>query len=207
MPESLFFNLSQEKQQRIIGAGISEFAAYGYTNSSTNRIVTLSGISKGSLFQYFTNKEELYFFILDTVTSEFLDDLGKKTSGLSKELFERVIAYSALEFSWYIQNPKKAKLILGAFTKSDGEIYQKTIARYGGKESDIFYSLTADIDLHGFRPDRQKTTDILRWVLKGFNESFLEKAQMEDVSIEEIQKEYTKSLTEYLELLQTGLLQ
>lgn len=39
MPTPLFLGLDTEKQQNIFMAGVSEFAEYGYENSSTNRIV------------------------------------------------------------------------------------------------------------------------------------------------------------------------
>ncbi|MCC0708554.1 TetR/AcrR family transcriptional regulator [Clostridioides sp. ES-S-0190-01] len=206
MPTKLFFELNEDKQRNIISVGISEFATYGYTNSSTNRIVKSSGISKGSLFKYFSTKEELYFFILDTVTADFIESLEKKTIAISPELFQRIIEYSALEFSWYIQNPEKAKLLIGAFTRSDTEIYQKTIERYSIKEFDVYDNLVKDIDLSNFRWHKQKTIDILKWFLKGFNDSFLVSTQIDNYSFEHIQNEYVKSLTEYLEILKMGLL-
>ena len=206
MPTKLFFDLNEDKQKRIIGVGISEFAAYGYTNSSTNRIVKSSGISKGSLFKYFLNKEDLYFFILDTVTTDLAADLQKKTGDLSTELFQRVIGYSALEFSWYIQNPEKAKLVIAAFTKSDAKMYRKTMERYDMKGLDIYDSLVKDIDLSHFRWDKQRTIDILKWFLKGFNEDFLDRVQIGEDSLAQMQNEYVKSLTESMEILKTGLL-
>ena len=206
MPTRLFLELSPEKQARILDTGISEFSAYGYENSSTNRIVKKSGISKGSLFKYFPTKEDLYFFILDTVISELIETLEKKAVNLSTELFQRVIEYSALEFSWYINHPEKSRLVMGAFLKRDTEIYQKTIDRYGVMETDIFYKLLKDIDFSNFRRDRQKTIDILKWFLKGFNEEFSAQIQTDECSLEALQHEYVQSLTEYMEILKNGLI-
>lgn len=206
MPTKLFFELSTDKKIRIMNVGISEFSYYGYENSSTNRIVKASGISKGSLFKYFPTKEDLYFFILDTVTTELTGTLEKEASALSTDLFQRVIEYSALEFSWYINNPEKAKLVIGAFTKRDTDIYQKTIERYGVIESDIYYKLLENIDLSNFRWDRQKTIDILKWVLKGFNEDFLQNIHKDNLSFESLHHEYVQNLTEHMEILKKGLL-
>ena len=52
-----FLNLQAEKQNRIIQVAIKEFAQNAYVSASTNRIVKECGISKGSLFKYFTDKE------------------------------------------------------------------------------------------------------------------------------------------------------
>lgn len=206
MPTKLFFELSTDKQRRIIDVGVSEFSHYGYENSSTNRIVKKSGISKGSLFKYFPTKEDFYFFILDTVTIELTEALEKKATSLSTELFQRVIEYSALEFSWYINNPEKSKLVIQAFSKRDTDIYRKTIERYGIMESDIYYKLLENVDLSNFRWDRQKTIDILKWFLKGFNEDFLAHVQDDNSSFEYLHHKYVQSLTEHMEILKNGLL-
>ena len=99
MPNKLFFELDKQKQDRIISAAITEFATHGYENSSTNRIVKECAISKGSLFKYFENKEDLYFFLIDTVMAEMARDMSNKISSLSKDLYERVIEYSTAEIS------------------------------------------------------------------------------------------------------------
>lgn len=207
MPTDLFYQLDNDKKIKIINVGISEFAKHGYINSSTNRIVKSSGISKGSLFQYFQSKEELYFYILDCITAELTSSLEEKTGSLPKDLFKRVIKYSELEFSWYIQNPDKCKLITKAFIKSDTEIYQKVETRYNLMGQDIYYKLLEDIDTKQFKWDKQKTIDILKWFLKGFNEDFINKAKVQNnIEIANTRNEYVKSLTEYVEVLKEGLM-
>jgi len=82
MPTNQFLNLEVEKQHRIIRAAITEFAQNTYVNASTNRIVKECSISKGSLFKYFIDKEDLYFFILDTVMGEMLRDMESEVTGV-----------------------------------------------------------------------------------------------------------------------------
>ena len=96
MPTAQFLELNDEKKQTIITAGLSEFADYGFENSSTNRIVKRAGISKGSLFKYFPTKEDFYFYILDKITAELISGLKKKANILPTELCQRIIAYSFL---------------------------------------------------------------------------------------------------------------
>lgn len=59
-----FFSLEPDKRERIINAALNEFARNGYGKASTNEIIKEAGISKGSLFNYFNNKKELYLFLL-----------------------------------------------------------------------------------------------------------------------------------------------
>ena len=139
MPSNQFLNLEAEKQNRIIQAAIKEFAHNTYVNASTNRIVKACGISKGSLFKYFTDKEDLYFFLLDTVMWEMLRDIESDVENLSTELFQRIIDYSALEISWYIKNPNKGHLVISATLESDEKIRNKLIERYGIRRKSIYY--------------------------------------------------------------------
>ena len=206
MPTAQFLELNDEKKQTIITAGLSEFADYGFENSSTNRIVKRAGISKGSLFKYFPTKEDFYFYILDKITAELISDLKEEVNSLPTELCQRIIEYSVLEFSWYIQYPEKSKMIIKAFAKSGTEIYKKTLSKYGAKEQDLYYWFMKDVDTTQFRWDRQKTFEIIKWFLKGFNEDFLSQIQIQSNSdFETIRQEYTASLSEHLEMLKTGL--
>lgn len=206
MPTPLFFGLDIEKRQNIFTAGVSEFAESGYENSSTNRIVKKAGISKGSLFKYFPTKEDFYFYVLDEITAELIFSLEEKINTLSPDLFQRIIEYSVLEFSWYILYPEKSKMIVRAFTKSDTDIYRKTILKYGSREQDIYYWFLQDIDTAQFRWDRQKTVDMIKWFLRGFNDDFLTRIQKQAYSdFEMIEKEYVKDLSEYIEILKAGI--
>lgn len=206
MPTSLFLGLNADKQLNILVAGTSEFANYGYENSSTNRIVKKAGISKGSLFKYFPTKEDFYFYVLDKTTSELISSMEEKINTLSSDLFQRVIEYSALEFSWYIRYPEKCQMIVKAFTNSNTDIYRKTVLKYGNREQDIYYWFMQDIDTTQFRWDTKKTVDMLKWFLKGFNDDFLMQIHKEqDIEFEKIEQEYIRNLREYMEILKVGI--
>lgn len=207
MPTNMFLELNEEKRTKIIEVCIIEFAKYGYENSSTNRIVQNANISKGSLFKYFKNKDELYFYILDHVIQELMTSLSHEIAKLPQELFERIIKYSELEFSWYVKYPDKCKLITTAFTTSHTETYQKVEAQYGLKGQSIYYELLKDIDLSLLSCEKEKALDILKWFLTGFNKEFLSNIQIQDnTSIDHIKQKYVKSLTDCLEILKYGLI-
>ena len=206
MPTPLFLGLDTEKQQNIFMAGVSEFAEYGYENSSTNRIVKKASISKGSLFKYFPTKEDFYFYVLDEITAELNSSLEEKINTLSADLFQRIVEYSVLEFSWYILYPEKSKMIVKAFTKNDTDIYKKTVLKYGNRGQEIYYWFLQDIDTTQFRWGRHKTLDVVKWFLKGFNDDFLTKIQKQAYAdFKMIEKEYVKDLSEYIEILKAGI--
>lgn len=60
-----FFDLNSEKQDRMINASLHFFAKNSYKHASTDDIIKEAGISKGLLFHYFGNKQNLYTFLLE----------------------------------------------------------------------------------------------------------------------------------------------
>lgn len=65
MPKETFFNLPEEKREHITNIAIDEFATHNYAEVSISRIVARSGIAKGSFYQYFEDKEDLFSYLLD----------------------------------------------------------------------------------------------------------------------------------------------
>lgn len=205
MPMKLFTELDSEKQERILDAALKEFAEYGYENGSTNRIVKNCGISKGSLFKYFENKEDLYFYLIDTVSAEMAEETRVDIGKLSKDLYERVIEYSVTEISWYVTNPVKGRFMIGIASETGSDIGRKIIERYGEKSTDIYETLLKGVDMSGLHSRRKEITDILRWVLMGFNNSFLMSIAGSSDDIETLKKSYLKQLKTHLKVLKSGL--
>jgi AcrR family transcriptional regulator len=55
-----FRQLPPDKRERVLDAALAEFADQGYQAASLNRLVAQAGIAKGSLYQYFPNKEGIF---------------------------------------------------------------------------------------------------------------------------------------------------
>lgn len=71
MPTNTFYNLSKEKQNKIIEASMNEFSKHSYDNVSINEIIDNAGISRGSFYMYFKDKEDLYYSLLDVHKNMF----------------------------------------------------------------------------------------------------------------------------------------
>lgn len=75
MPTQTFWNLPEHKRQAILEIAIEEFADHDYNEASISRIVARAGIAKGSIYQYFTDKQELFLYLLDLSNQQRLDYL------------------------------------------------------------------------------------------------------------------------------------
>lgn len=68
-PKNTFVNLPEDKRSHIVSVMIREFALNGYRKASLNAIAKDAGVSKGSLYQYFRSKEEIFLYVFDQFTS------------------------------------------------------------------------------------------------------------------------------------------
>lgn len=66
MPKETFFNLPKNKQDAINEASIKEFSRVSFNEVSINQIIHNAGISRGSFYMYFEDKEDLYQHLLKT---------------------------------------------------------------------------------------------------------------------------------------------
>lgn len=70
MPKPTFFNLPAEKREQVFRAAVAEFAAQPYAAAAVNRIVARAGIAKGSFYQYFYGKKDLFLYCLQRIGEE-----------------------------------------------------------------------------------------------------------------------------------------
>src|SRR5690349_10414288 len=75
MPLERFYRLPDEKRAQILRVATAEFAEKGFEASSLNAILAAAGLSKGSYYYYFVDKEDLYAEAVETSLSRLEKDL------------------------------------------------------------------------------------------------------------------------------------
>lgn len=78
---------SRATVERILDAGARVLVAYGYDGASTNRIARAAGVSPGSLYQYFSDK--------DGITAAVVDRLAEDISANISTVFRAMAGRSA----------------------------------------------------------------------------------------------------------------
>lgn len=64
MPTTTFFNLPPPKRERLFRAAVAEFARKSFDEVSISRVIRAAEIPRGSFYQYFTDKTDLFRYIL-----------------------------------------------------------------------------------------------------------------------------------------------
>ena len=63
--------ISADKKNLLMDSAIKEFAERGFENASYNKIIERSGLSKGTVYYYFANKESLLKMVLNEIIEQF----------------------------------------------------------------------------------------------------------------------------------------
>lgn len=75
MPTNTFFNLPAEKKHKILKAANKEFARVPLEQASIKNIVEDAEIARGSFYQYFENKQDLFKYIMTSKTGDMEKNL------------------------------------------------------------------------------------------------------------------------------------
>jgi TetR/AcrR family fatty acid metabolism transcriptional regulator len=99
------------KRQLIIDAAIEVFSRNGFQNSTISQIARKANVAEGTIYQYFKNKEDLFFSIPIDKTKEFYNELELHLEGIHGA--ENKIR----KFVWYYlyhlqENPEYARALM-----------------------------------------------------------------------------------------------
>ena len=109
MPTDTFFRLPEEKRARILEGAWSEFTAVPYAEASINRIVQTSRIPRGSFYQYFEDKNDLFHDTLERSGGDLFSmplallDAMVAPSGCITPAFSRAFALLSLNVNMDVQ--------------------------------------------------------------------------------------------------------
>lgn len=84
MPKEIFYRLPDEKRERIMAAAEREFLENSFEAASINRIIKEAAIPRGSFYQYFEDKKDIFLYIVSTHKNEafgFVESFIKDSDG------------------------------------------------------------------------------------------------------------------------------
>ncbi|MDW7667329.1 MAG: TetR/AcrR family transcriptional regulator [Bacillota bacterium] len=96
MPKKTFHNLTQEKRKRIVNGAKEAFSEKHYNEVTIDTIVNNARISKGSFYQYFNDKDDLFKYMFHDIgiekNNELIDEINKSSDLSFSDMMLKVIA-------------------------------------------------------------------------------------------------------------------
>lgn len=86
-----FLHLPEEKRHRFLDAAWEEFTAVSFGEASINQIIRRAGIPRGSFYQYFTDKEDLFSYLMELIGSHFSRELRDLVVQADGDLFHTLL--------------------------------------------------------------------------------------------------------------------
>jgi AcrR family transcriptional regulator len=117
MPKPTFFNLPAGKRNSFVKIAMQEFADREYHSASVSKIVEHAGIAKGSVYQYFRDKQDLFLYLLDAAQGELIAFIQRSAPPQKKEDFFAALRRqmsATVEASH--KYPVHAKLVMRAYS-------------------------------------------------------------------------------------------
>ncbi len=170
----------EAKRQLLIHAAIEMFAQKGFHETKMQDIADFAGVGKGTLYEYFETKEELFLAVYDSWIDEYEADMLRQ----SERLLDPVSKASALidtTVEFYEKHADHAAILLEFWAhaiRSQNPHFlnriremKSRLAELGGKVAKelIKLKLFVDVDVESFTRLELAMSDgvFLQWILDG----------------------------------------
>ncbi len=154
--------LKKEIRDRILAAAVEEFKEQGYADASIRNIANNAEISLGNVYRYYTNKEALYFAVINPFmenVKQFVDNDFAFAEKTMKQISEILISF--------IMQYNDELLII----RKGNTVHYDTFVNYiidviSGKIKEMMQSVFPEID------DKIENPDFYTAIANGFLTSF-----------------------------------
>jgi AcrR family transcriptional regulator len=156
MPTVTWARVDAVRRAAVVDAAEAEFAARGFSGGSLNVIARRAGVAKGSLFQYFADKRDLYAFITDVVSQRVRAYMENRIRQLdpSRPFFDFLTDWLDAWITYFADHPHERALHAAASLEidTDARISVRNVVHRHYLE--VLRPLVRDAQLRGdFRQD------------------------------------------------------
>lgn len=121
---------NQQTRRRILDSALAEFAEKGYGGSSVNTICAAQGISKGIVYHYFENKDELYLACVaecfQRLTAHLSTALPTEDTSSVEEQLSR---YFTARMAFFQENQVYQPIFCEAVISPPGQLAEEILTR------------------------------------------------------------------------------
>jgi len=171
LPKQTFLNLPEQKSERIMQCAVAEFAQRGYKQASISRMVEAAGIAKGSFYQYFEDKDDLFVHVVATQIGSLKMDAYERESARLKELnlSEFLCHVFKVQIREFNSRPELIKISMDLMQLAGDPIYEKLMRRFEGVQGTFFMPIIKH-EIEQGEIDGQVNARLLNFMLMGMGQ-------------------------------------
>lgn len=197
-------SITEEKIGLLRQIAMEEFSQNGYQGTSTNVITQRAGISKGSLFNIFGNKKNLYFELIGESNSFFIKGLEAQLHNMSTDFVERMLWLANLYLDLFIKEPQQFLFLMTLTDPGNRELAAEFYQQHIEDSMAVQAKIYAGIDMDSLKIDSTRMMKITSWVMTEIkNDLFSNPAAREDPK--KFKTEFIGELEEMLQILKHGM--
>ncbi|WP_432663679.1 TetR/AcrR family transcriptional regulator [Wukongibacter baidiensis] len=154
-------SISKEKnfkgKQELIEVALEQFSNRGYVKASINDILRDAGMSKGTFYYHFENKEDLYLYLIGILIEKKKNHFTREIKAedyKNNDFFSllRLLTKSGMEFAR--ENQSFYKFSERFIRERGTDIYETALKKYNFQDNEYFEYLVGDAIKRGeFRED------------------------------------------------------
>ncbi len=115
MPKPTFLRLSDAKRQKFIEAALKEFSDCPYEKASISRLVENLRIAKGSVYQYFENKKDVYLYLITYASKQKQAYIQERLASSPENFFDWFETIHKLGLQFEAVFPHISRFLYNAF--------------------------------------------------------------------------------------------
>ena len=157
----------RNRDGNVMAAAISVMSQRGYAATSIQEIADRVGVLKGSLYHYFSSKEELLARILEESHAE-ADRIREEVTSLGLAPFDELMEFLERSSLWFLMNVDRAHIYFTEARHLTGT-NRKTINRMGREYVEYLHALIVASQEDGTATDSVSDILLTEYVLGALN--------------------------------------
>lgn len=192
---------------KILQVALNEFANYSYEKSSINRICAEGNISKGVMYHYFKDKDELYLLCVRYCYDTMLDYYKNKLED-REDWKEEIKKFLEIRYHFFNENLTLQKIFFNTLFRTP-EHLKNEIGKITKKLDDLNNQFTMKIlkkikIRHGLKPE--EIIFLLDVIHNMLNEKFHKRAENLE-EIKTLSQEYEEMAEKWIDIMLYGILE
>lgn len=183
-------DMNNEKVIKIIRASFEIFALNDFEKASTNMIVKKAGVSRGILYHYFKDKQELFEFLIYYSVQRSIKDIEDMLDWDNSDIISRICNTTKIK----LKIIKEVPYLLEFCGKYEHLLNKYTEEKDAGELKENFYNRGIDYSKFRNQDSVKEAVHIIKWTYKGMCVDLLKRKNdlEEDIDISEILEECDK---------------